>query len=242
MQKDWFETWFHSPYYEALYYRRDKAEAKSFIDALITYLQPAPHSKFLDLACGSGRHSVYLSSLGYDVTGLDISDELIEQAVCHANDHLEFFVHDMRNDFRTNFFDYTLNLFTSFGYFKTEHDNQRVVKNIFNGLKPGGRFVLDFFNADKTIAKLVREETKKINNAVFNISRHVENGFIIKKIRISDAGNTSEFFERVRAFSRKELKLLFTQTGFIIEKEFGSYALEEFSNASDRLIIVAKKP
>src|SRR6185503_20035959 len=105
---DWFSTWFHSPYYELLYYKRDRSEAKQFLDALLNHLNPAAHAAFLDLACGSGRHSIYLASKGYEVTGIDLSDELIEKAKEHETGNLTFYVHDMRNEFRINYYDYTL--------------------------------------------------------------------------------------------------------------------------------------
>jgi len=123
---DWFQSWFHSPYYELLYYKRDRAEAKQFIDALLAHLNPPTHASFLDLACGSGRHSVFLASKGFEVTGIDLSDELIEKAKANESGNLTFYVHDMRNEFRINYYNYTLNLFTSFGYFDSDHDNQRV--------------------------------------------------------------------------------------------------------------------
>ncbi len=241
MQKNWFETWFHSPYYEMLYYKRDRKEAQEFIDALLNFLQPASQSSFLDLACGSGRHSQYLASKGYEVTGIDLSDELIEKARQHEYRNLSFFVHDMRNEFRINYYNYTLNLFTSFGYFESVHDNERVLKNVYKGLKPGGVFVLDFFHAEKVIQTMVRHESKKINAAEFTITREEEDGFIVKKIHIEDGGKTFDFAEQVRAFTPDELQQLFLSAGFSIKAQFGSYDLQNFSKDSDRLIFIAEK-
>ena len=51
----------------------------------------------LDLACGKGRHSIFLNSLGYNVTGLDLSKNSIEQAKTNESSSLHFEVHDMRN-------------------------------------------------------------------------------------------------------------------------------------------------
>lgn len=241
MKKNWFETWFHSPYYELLYYHRDREEARLFIDNLLNYLQPSPQAVFLDLACGSGRHAIYIASKGFDVTGVDLSDELIEKARAHEHERLAFFVHDMRNVFRTNYFDFTLNLFTSFGYFESEHDNHRVVRNVFDGLKPGGIFVLDFFNAEYTLASLVKEETKRIGNIEFHITRALEDGYIVKRISVHDSDKTFQFMERVRAFTRQELEAHFTEAGFEIIERFGSYRLEKISDKSDRLILIARK-
>lgn len=240
-KNEWFESWFHSPFYELLYYKRDRAEAKAFIDALLAHLHPAAHTRFLDLACGSGRHSVYLASKGYSVTGIDLSDELIEKARADERDNLSFYVHDMRNEFRINYYDYVLNLFTSFGYFDTDHEHVRVLHNVFKGLKSGGVFVLDFFNAEKVIASLVKNETKETNGTRFAISRTVENGFIYKNIVVTANGMEQKFQERVRAYQPDELQHCFEQAGLSITERFGSYDLKPFTNDSDRLILIATK-
>ena len=239
--KDWFQSWFHSPYYEMLYYKRDRGEAKDFVGALLHFLKPKEKASFLDLACGTGRHSIYLASKGYEVTGIDLSEELIEKAKTGESENLVFYVHDMRNEFRINYYDYTLNLFTSFGYFEKDHYNQRVLKNVYKGLKMGGVFVLDFFHAEKIISEMVRQERKTINGAEFDISREENNGFIIKTININDMGKSGKFMERVRAYSPAELENLFTDSGFVVKAKFGSYRLDAFSKDSDRLILIAEK-
>ena len=60
----WFETWFDTPYYHILYKDRDFAEAENFISLLIKYLKLPENSKIIDLACGKGRHSIFLNQLG----------------------------------------------------------------------------------------------------------------------------------------------------------------------------------
>jgi len=240
-KNEWFESWFHSPFYELLYYKRDRSEAKEFIEALLNHLRPESHARFLDLACGSGRHSVYLASKGYEVTGIDLSDELIEKARRDERDNLSFYVHDMRNSFRINYYDYVLNLFTSFGYFDTDHEHVRVLHNVFKGLNSGGLFVLDFFNAEKVIAALVKNETKEINGTRFDISRIVENGFIYKNIVVTANGTEQKFQERVRAYLAHELQHCFEEAGLSVTERFGSYDLKPFANDSDRLILIATK-
>ncbi len=111
----WFENWFDSPYYHVLYKHRDFSEAELFIDKLIKYFNPNSNSRFLDLGCGKGRHSIYLNKKGYNAVGIDLSEENIAGASQFENENLKFCVEDMRNMDRTNQFDYVLNLFTSFG-------------------------------------------------------------------------------------------------------------------------------
>ena len=124
MQMTWFKDWFNSPYYHQLYFKRDDKEAEAFIDKLINYLKPPAGSTMLDVACGKGRHSLQLANKDFDVTGIDLSDDSINEALQYQNDKLHFYKHDMRLPFWINYYDYAFNFFTSFGYFKTkrEHD------------------------------------------------------------------------------------------------------------------------
>ena len=64
---DWFESWFNTPYYHILYKDRDFVEAENFIDKLLAEIKLPQHSTIIDLACGHGRHSVYLNQKGYNV-------------------------------------------------------------------------------------------------------------------------------------------------------------------------------
>ena len=67
-----------------------------------------PNETLLDLACGKGRHSVAFAAHGLDVTGVDLSRESIEYALQSETAFLHFYVHDMRQMFRKNDFDYVL--------------------------------------------------------------------------------------------------------------------------------------
>ncbi|MGZ8516463.1 MAG: class I SAM-dependent methyltransferase, partial [Chitinophagaceae bacterium] len=78
--KPWYKDWFNSPFYHKLYLERDDKEADAFIDQLIQYLNPEAGSRMLDVACGKGRHSRKLASLGFTVTGIDVSKDSIAYA------------------------------------------------------------------------------------------------------------------------------------------------------------------
>ena len=76
-KKNWFEIWFDSPYYHILYKERDEEEAENFLDNLINKLQLKSQQRILDVACGKGRHSVYLNKKEFDVCGYDLSEQSI---------------------------------------------------------------------------------------------------------------------------------------------------------------------
>lgn len=243
MRKEWFTHWFDSPYYHLLYQHHNDDEARLLIDNLFKRLSPAPYATILDLACGRGRHALYMSRAGYDVTGLDISTSSIAYARQFEQEHLTFYQHDMRHLFRTNYFDYVFNFFTSFGYFKTEKEHLQTLRNIQIALKPGGYFVLDFLNSAKVIARLVPEASVDQGAVHFQIKRFVRDGYIFKQIDVRDGDQTLAFEEQVRAFQLTDFQHMFDQVGLELESVFGSHQLEAFEpNQSDRLILFVRKP
>ena len=72
---EWFEDWFNSKYYHILYQKRDDKEAEQFLSILQKFFKK--EDQILDIACGSGRHTIHLNNLGYNTTGIDLSEESI---------------------------------------------------------------------------------------------------------------------------------------------------------------------
>ncbi len=242
MSAEWFQTWFNSPYYHLLYNQRNYQEAEYFINNLVSRLNPPPDAKLLDIACGRGRHAIYLNKKGYDVTGIDLSIANIQYARQFENDRLHFYVHDMRNLFYDSFFDIAFNLFTSFGYFETDEEHIDALKTFNKALKPDGLLVLDFFNIEKVVHTLVPECTITINDINFNIRKEMRGQKIIKNITFEDKGKTYHFKEVVSAFSLSDFTLFFEHSGFEVVDYFGNYSLDKFDiNTSDRLIFICKK-
>jgi len=240
---DWFENWFGSPYYRILYQNRDELEAQDFVEKLLAYLEPLPHSRMLDIACGEGRYAVQLASHGFDVTGIDLSYARIETAKAHENEHLSFFVQDMRFPFYINYFDYSFNFFTSFGYFAHNRDHQLAANSFAAGLKKNGILVIDYLNYEQVMAKLVPEETIQRGSYSFHIKRRVEHAHIIKDIAFSDADNKSRrYTESVAAFTQSDFIRMFRKAGMSLISTFGDYKLNIYHPVdSPRLIMVFKK-
>ncbi|RKR84756.1 methyltransferase family protein [Mucilaginibacter gracilis] len=242
MPKKWFQNWFNSPYYHILYQQRNHAEAEFFIDNLCAYIKPRADAKLLDIACGRGRHSIYLNKKGFDVTGIDLSIASIQYAKQYQNSRLHFYVHDMRYLFYTNYFDIAMNLFTSFGYFETNQEHVKALQNFNRALKPNGLLVLDFFNSCKVIETLCPAMHKTIGSIDFNIHKKIENCKIVKKIDFVDHNQPYTFTEEVMAYNMDDFSLFFKQSGFEILHCFGNYNLEEFDcKNSDRLIFICRK-
>lgn len=242
MQRKWFQHWFNSPYYHILYSKRNDEEAEFLIDNISAYLTPKADSRILDIACGRGRHSIYLNKKGYDVTGIDLSEQSIKYAQQFEQKNLHFLVHDMRKLFYINYFDIALNLFTSFGYFETEKEHVNALKGFRKCLKPDGTLVIDYFNTEKIIKNLTNQETKTIDGIEFHLHKFVAEGKIIKHINFEHKFKTYAFEERVQAFLLADFERMLNKSGFAITEKFGSYSLAPFDETnSDRLILVCKK-
>jgi len=242
-QADWFEQWFDSPFYKILYQNRDEAEARRFVEELLEYLQPTAGSRMLDIACGEGRFAVQLAEHGFDVTGIDLSHHSIETAKSFENDHLQFFLHDMRFPFYINYFDYAFNFFTSFGYFAHNRDHVLAAKSFARGLKTGGTLVIDYLNRHYSLNNMVASETIHRGSYEFHIERRLERNHFLKDIRFNDADNKPRHFtERVAAFTREDFERMFGIAGMTIQETFGDYSLNPYDpETSPRLIILLKK-
>ena len=242
-RKEWFGEWFDTIYYHILYKHRDYEEAAEFLDALLERYHIPPHTKVLDLACGKGRHSIYLHNKGLDVTGVDLSANSIEFANRSKTDTLNFEIHDMRNIYRPEGFDYIFNLFTSFGYFDTKEENLKVFDATIASLKKGGKLIFDFLNPYVVINNLVEKEDKTIENIHFQIEReYTPDEFIIKKITVDDHGQHYDFYEKVKAIRRLEFLAYFEKLGLTVLDVLGDYHLNEYdSKTSQRLIFVVQK-
>lgn len=238
----WFKDWFNSPYYHLLYGKRDENEAEMFINQLVNRLRPPEGAKMLDLACGKGRHARILSELGYDVTGLDLSENSISEAREDESDTLHFAVHDMRKVFKVNEFDYVFNLFTSFGYFENEGDDLLTLKAIAEGLKSDGVLVHDYFNAKRVLAHFCNAETKVIKDVEFNISKRISDQRIIKTISFDDNGRHCEFHENVSLYTLEDFREMYAKAGFEIDELYGDYRLNPYDpETSERLILISHK-
>lgn len=241
---NWFQQWFNSPYYHKLYVDRDEKEAAEFIERLINYLQPPQNSCMVDVGCGRGRHAKILAAKGFDVTGIDIAPENIEYALTSANDHLHFFEHDMRMPFWINYFDYAFNFFTSFGYFKTDRENNNAIRSMGQSLKSNGILVLDYLNVKYADDHLVCNSIKQVDDTTFHLTKWADEKYFYKKIIIEDEVLPAnvEFIEKVARFTLTDFEKMFAHNDLKITATFGDYELNKFDEKkSPRLLMTAKK-
>lgn len=240
--KNWYKSWFNTPFYHILYRDRDHLEAQRFIEKMVNFLEIPPKSKILDLACGKGRHSIYLNELGYDVIGLDLSEQSIASLKDKENDTLHFVVGDKREPYKVDYFDVVLNLFTSFGYFHEDHENLKVIKSIKASLRKSGIGVIDFLNAKKTRSALPQEEIKTIEGIDFRIRKFEKDNSVVKEITFIDDGKERHYAESVKLYTAEDLVKFIESEGMKVLNIFGDHDLNVLDeDHSDRAIVVFEK-
>ena len=240
--KKWYEQWFNSPYYHILYANRSLDEAQNFIGRIVDKFKIQPGTPVLDVACGKGRHSQTLASLGLNVTGIDLSQNSIDYAKQFESGHLKFEVWDMRQVYKPGAFDYVFNLFSSFGYFEDDEQDLLAIKAFAANLKPGGTLVLDYMNTECVVKLLKTREIVQRGEIQFHIQKKIENGFIKKKIEFLIDGADNSFTEELKIINLHRFKTMLLAAGLTLKETLGDYDLNAFdAGTSMRLILIAEK-
>jgi len=236
---EWFESWFGEEY-AALYPHRDDSEAARAVTLIATNLGSRPVNRVLDLACGSGRHARYLGARWW-TSGVDLSEVMLRMAK-RGDVPARLVRADIRElPYRDASFDLVVNLFTSFGYFETDAEHEKVMCDVWRLTKPGGTFVLDFFNVaeiKRNLEPYDDDASIKGGKVVQRREITADGRFVVKHISIKAEGK--EFVERVRLFTRDELVAMLGRAGFSVEANYGDYGGEPFTDTSPRVILFAR--
>lgn len=106
--------------------------------------------RILDVGCGTGRHAIELAKRGYVMTGIDLSECLLDRARKKAKQsHLEidFLRHDARNLPFDKEFDVAIMLCEGgFPLMETDEMNYEILKNVSRSLKPNSKFIFTTLN------------------------------------------------------------------------------------------------
>lgn len=247
---DWYKTAFRYDYLRVYPHRNDE-EARRQVDFLVDRLDVPPSCKVLDLGCGDGRHSLELTRRGFRVTGLDLSEELLERALLRTADEgldITFIQGDMRDPPAVQEYDLVVNFFTSFGYFREDGENARVLEAISRALRPGGRFLMDYLNREYVISTLVPSDRRTVEGMEVEQRRwitgdpsaaggHVR---INKQVWIREDGAERSYDESVRMYTLDELEALMDRAGLKVTQTYGDFDGRPVSGDAPRNILVGQ--
>ena len=268
MKAPWYETAFGS-HYADIYGHRDRRDAREAVAFLVQNLLPAvpPGALALDLCCGEGRHSIELlrvssgnrlkpalRTAGIEnglkpalrTIGMDLSADLLRNAAEDAakeSVHLPLVRGDMRFlPFRDAAFCLLLNLFTSFGYFEDDAENEAVFREAARVLKrPGGWFVVDHINPPY-LRRNLRPETERVTARGTHVreTRWVdpERRRVEKRIEFGAEGREHCLRESVRLYEAEEIRDMAARAGLRLAAAYGGFDGSTLNENSPRAIYV----
>jgi ubiquinone/menaquinone biosynthesis C-methylase UbiE len=240
----WYEQSFGRDYL-TVYKHRDLQGAAREVRRMMDWLHLPAGAEVLDLCCGMGRHSLALTELGLKVTGVDLSEVLLEEArKLDAQAQVTWVRGDMRQVPLNRIFDAVVNLFTSFGYFENDDENAQVLREIDRLLAPGGRFIIDYMNPSYVIRNLVPASERMEGNERIEERRSIEQGFVRKRIVIEGADTPQRsYLEQVKLYSLDQMKRMAATASLRVDQVYGGYDGSVYDEqTSERMILVGGKP
>jgi SAM-dependent methyltransferase len=165
----------YARYYDLLYRDKDYRAEAYYVHGLIQTRLPGART-ILNLGCGSGRHDRCLAELGYTVTGLDFSEEMLSAATRSAagNGKLRYRLGDVRTVRLAETFDVVISLFHVMSYQVTNTDLKHAFTTAHTHLKPGGLFLFDCWYGPGVLSDRPTVRTKELEDEDISVIRHAE--------------------------------------------------------------------
>ena len=244
---EWFENEdFWTEMYPYMFPEERLESAEEEVDKILSLVE-FNGTHILDLCCGPGRHSTVLAERGFSVTGVDSTTVLLQKAKARASERkldAEFVQDDMRRFVRSSSYDLVLNMFTSFGYFDDKDEDLRVLRNIYESLRPGGVLVMEMM-AKERLASVFNATTSEVHpdgtlivyrREIFDDWTRIRNHWLL----IRDEQVRSFKFHHT-LYSGQELKDRLSQVGFSNTQLYGDLDGSAYGTSSKRLIALARK-
>lgn len=224
---------------------RTKAE----VDGVIKLTGIKENARILDCPCGYGRHSIELSKRGFKVVGSDINSAHLQKAIEDAkkNSLIIIFNKESMIDLEYNSeFDAVINMFYSFGFFDTDEENERTLKNFYNALKPGGKFLMHTdVNVPRIINGKYKEDeernlttgkTLRVIDSYNQVTKRIEGSWIINDNKKQEKKDYS-----VRVYTKEEFEGLCKKIGFFSVITYSDWNGLAYSEDAEDMIVVATK-
>jgi ubiquinone/menaquinone biosynthesis C-methylase UbiE len=252
--KQWYEVLFEN--------YGQKYEAENFIRGTIgecDFIEQETNNgkgvKILDVGCGTGRHTIELTKRGYAVTGVDLSDSMLEKAKEKALQEglkIQFLKHDARNMPFEN--EYNLAIMLCEGGFplmETDEMNYEILKSAAKSLKAHGKLIFTTLNGLFPLYHSVEEfcaSTTNEGNATYR-----SNTFDLMTFRDhnvteveDDDGNKKELTCNERYYVPSEITWLLKTLGFkkidIYGAKLGAFSRNDKLTTEDfEMLVIAEK-
>ena len=244
---EWWKNYFDAQYlleYEPLFtFERDRQEVARLMDVLGL----PSGARVLDVPCGQGRHAHLLAEAGFDVDGIDYSEELLARARQRGTGpRLRYTRGDMRKlpTRWTRRFDALVNLWTSFGFFVNPADDQQVIHEFARVLKPGGTLAWHGGNRDGVMARflerdwwLTQDETLVAQERAFDSLSGI---LTVTSVWSGPRGRGTRE-HRIRLYTPTRLAELCANAGLTVIESYDGFRPRPMRRASSEMLLIARK-
>lgn len=154
-------------YYDLIYKDKDYKKEVDFIENIFENTHKP--KKILEIGCGTGNYTKILSERGYEVTAVDISENMLK--IAREKCTCKFINGDVRDVSINDKFDACIAMFAVMGYITKNSDIIRALNNIYKHLKPYGIFIFDVWNGLAVIRILPERRVKEVEHDKVKVIR-----------------------------------------------------------------------
>ncbi|WP_026488630.1 class I SAM-dependent DNA methyltransferase [Butyrivibrio sp. XBB1001] len=212
-------------YYNAFYGDKDYSSEADVVTGFINKYRPSVKS-ILDMGCGTGRHDFELAKRGYEASGIDLSENMIQIANANRHANTNFSVADVRSYRGDTLFDAAISMFHVMSYQTTDDDLIKAFETAKTNLKANGLFIFDAWYGPGVLTDKPAVRVKKVeddNNLIirtatpeFHVDRNIVDVnydvYVINK-RTNEAKEIKETHS-MRYLFRPEVERMLSSVGF----------------------------
>ncbi len=217
------------------------------VDFLIAELDLPSGARVLDVGCGFGRHSVALAVRGFEVTGIDPAEAMIEAAEARAAQFgasVEFQQAPGDRYMAPGQFAAAICLFTTLGQIDAYGVNENLIPQVYENLQPGGLLAVEVPQRGPTVASLKSTDKYGEGDRYTLVERHYNPGekTVTESFTKITPEYTRNYLLAYRLYSEPELRALLAGAGFHIQAAYGDYSGTPLAKDSSHMLFIASKP
>jgi len=220
----------YADYYDTIYCSKDYSAECDFLESIFSKYSNKPIEAILDLGCGTGGHSLILAEKGHEITGVDISEEMLEIAEAKAKNrgiNIKFIRGDLRDINIGKKFDAVISMFAVISYQITNEDLISAFKAALRHLKRNGLFIFDVWFGPAILTqkpserfKVIKKDNERIirfATPILDILNHtVEVKYKVIRLSKDKVLDETDEVHTVRFLFPQEIKFISNMIGFKI--------------------------
>ena len=210
----------------------------------------------LELACGSGRFTIPLAKEGVNITGVDISEEMLALAKLKASKD-EVNIHFLQGDMRSFALGEKFKLIfipaQSLSHLHTREEVEDCFSCVRQHLADEGRFLIELFNS--SVRMLARESDCRSSVGQYEDPKAGSQVFVTEEVRYDAASQVNHVLWlfrdegtkketvlsfKMRQFFPQEIDALLCYNSFLIEHKYGNYNEERFYSEAPKQLVICR--